>query len=82
VHYAATNAFLDALAVKRSAQGSSTLSVRFGPFSGSGMIGTEEERHLERVGLGCLNPGSLLTVLHRLVAASTAGLSAVNGRAW
>ena len=61
-HYAAANAFLDALAVKRSEQGSSTLSVRFGPFSGSGMVGTDEERYLERVGLGCLNPGSLLTV--------------------
>jgi NADP-dependent 3-hydroxy acid dehydrogenase YdfG len=62
-HYAASNAFLDALAVKRSGQGSSTLSVRFGPFSGAGMISTEEERLLlERVGLGCLDPGNLLTV--------------------
>jgi len=46
-HYAAANAFLDALAVKRSAQGSSTLSIRFGPFSGSGMIGTDEELVLQ-----------------------------------
>ena len=61
-HYAAANAFFDALAVKRSGLGSSTLSVRFGPFSGSGMVSTDEERYLERVGLGCLNPGSLLTV--------------------
>jgi hypothetical protein len=59
-HYAAANAYLDALAVMRSESGSasgSTVSVRFGPNAGTGMISADDERHLERVGVGALNPG-------------------------
>jgi acyl-CoA synthetase (AMP-forming)/AMP-acid ligase II/3-oxoacyl-(acyl-carrier-protein) synthase/acyl carrier protein len=77
-HYAAANAYLDALAVRRSASGHSTISVRFGPFAGTGMISAEDEQVLERVGLSALSPGCVLNVLRSLAGTAANGVVVAN----
>lgn len=77
-HYAAANAYLDALAVSRSESGRATVSVRFGPFAGTGMISAEDERHLERVGVGALRAECALNVIRGVIGAAASGVIAAN----
>ena len=74
-HYAAGNAFIDALAEReRSRQSLPTsrviISVRFGPISGTRMISTRDELRLKRLGLGCISPKCLFPVIERLLVLS------------
>ncbi|HEX4310702.1 MAG TPA: SDR family NAD(P)-dependent oxidoreductase [Acidobacteriaceae bacterium] len=66
-NYAAANATLDALAVRRRNQGLPGLSVQWGPWTGGGMA-----EHLkvdpERSGLGRLSPAEGIHALDRLLA--------------
>jgi malonyl CoA-acyl carrier protein transacylase len=67
-HYAAANAFLDALAHERRRLGLPALSVNWGPWLGGGLAGTNELRRLEHSGLRGLEPSAALHALETLVA--------------
>ena len=68
--YAAANAFLDQLALRRRALGLPGLSVGWGAWSGTGMgkrAGRREARYLEEVGIGWMTPYQGLAALERLL---------------
>nr|BBA66512.1 type I polyketide synthase [Actinoallomurus fulvus] len=64
--YAAANAYLDALAERRRAEGMPATSVAWGPWAGGGMVadGDAEDR-LRRQGLPAMDPGRALGELRR-----------------
>ena len=62
-HYAAANAFLDALMHTRQSQGLPATSVSFGPWAGGGMVGDESQKWLERGGVRALSPARALVGL-------------------
>ncbi|MGK4578820.1 type I polyketide synthase [Kitasatospora sp. HPMI-4] len=65
-NYAAANAFLDALAEQRRADGLAATSIAWGPWAGSGMATdrTLEER-LRREGVPPMTPESAIAALHQ-----------------
>nr|WP_171817432.1 type I polyketide synthase [Streptomyces viridosporus] len=68
-NYAPGNAFLDALAEERRAEGLVATSVAFGPWAGPGMAGrTGVGGLLARHGLLAMNPEDALTAMERAVA--------------
>jgi acyl transferase domain-containing protein/acyl carrier protein len=67
-HYAAANAFLDALAHERRRLGLPALSVNWGPWRGGGMAADDDIRQLERWGNRGLDPSAALRALDALVA--------------
>jgi len=69
-NYAAANAFLDALAHRRRAEGRPALSVNWGPWSEAGMAAALDERDRRRLaeqGVGSIEPEQGLDVLERLL---------------
>ncbi|MEV4921149.1 type I polyketide synthase, partial [Streptomyces tirandamycinicus] len=76
-NYAAANAFLDALAEQRRAEGLPATSVAWGPWAGAGMAdegGTLADR-MRRDGLTPLAADAALTALEQAVAQGTAHLT-------
>ncbi|WP_437594341.1 type I polyketide synthase [Sorangium sp. So ce1000] len=71
-HYAAANAFLDALAHARRSEGLPHVSVNWGPWAGGGMASPELLAELERIGIAALSPGDGLVMLERLVGSNVA----------
>ncbi|MFX3681339.1 MAG: SDR family NAD(P)-dependent oxidoreductase [bacterium] len=51
LHYSAANRFLDALAVHRRATALPALAINWGPWSGGGMAGKDEQQLLARMGI-------------------------------
>ncbi|MEZ0364409.1 SDR family NAD(P)-dependent oxidoreductase [Mycobacterium sp. pUA109] len=71
-HYAAANAFLDALAWQRHAEGRPGLTINWGPWAQVGMAaGTEQRRHLTGHGFAAMAPADGTRTLSHLLATST-----------
>lgn len=71
LHYSAANRFLDALAVHRRAIALPAVSINWGPWSGGGMAGAEEQQLLARMGITALSSTANLTALRNVLAAGT-----------
>ncbi|MDC0676176.1 type I polyketide synthase [Sorangium atrum] len=71
-HYAAANAFLDALAHARRREGRPYVSVNWGPWADGGMASPELLAELERIGITALSPGDALAMLERLAGGDVA----------
>lgn len=70
-NYAAANAFLDALAQHRAAQGLPAQSVSWGPWAGAGMAAALDEaawRRMERVGVRSIDPADGVAWLGQAMA--------------
>jgi NAD(P)-dependent dehydrogenase (short-subunit alcohol dehydrogenase family)/acyl carrier protein len=67
-HYAAANAFLDALAFERRRLGLPALTVNWGPWRGGGMASAASLEFLERVGQRGLIPEAALQSLEQAIA--------------
>ncbi|WP_410643623.1 SDR family NAD(P)-dependent oxidoreductase [Amycolatopsis sp. lyj-346] len=65
--YAAANAYLDALATRRHAQGRPGVSIAWGPWAGAGMAATVAT-DLHRRGLRPMSPSHALAALERTLA--------------
>jgi candicidin polyketide synthase FscB len=79
-NYAAANAFLDALAERRQAQGLVATSVAWGPWADVGLAvgNTILDDRMRRSGLTPMTPDAALAALQRAVAAGIATLTVVD----
>ncbi|GAA2247548.1 hypothetical protein GCM10010232_38490 [Streptomyces amakusaensis] len=76
-NYAAANAYLDALAERRRAQGLPATSIGWGPWAETGMAEDEAlTQRLRRSGLTPLPPDLAVTVLDRMLVGAGAGAGA------
>ena len=75
-HYAAGNAFLDAIAHHRHSLGLSGLSINWGPWADGGMVDDAIQALLKRVGLTAWQPQPALDRLGQLMAGSMVQMTA------
>ncbi|GAB3823380.1 type I polyketide synthase [Dactylosporangium cerinum] len=61
--YAAANAYLDALAQRRRAEGAPVLSIAWGPWGGGGMVHATAETPMHRRGVPLLDPAQALAAM-------------------
>jgi GNAT superfamily N-acetyltransferase len=79
-HYAAANAFLDALALTRHREGRPALTVNWGPWAGGGMATGDTLLEFERIGNYALQPARALERLDDALASGlpTATIAAID----
>ncbi|MFA7755831.1 SDR family NAD(P)-dependent oxidoreductase [Streptomyces sp. NRRL B-2790] len=73
--YAAANAFLDALALRRRARGLTATSVAWGGWAGGGMVDDAVQERGEKRGLGFMAPEPAISALHQAVEHDEATLT-------
>jgi acyl transferase domain-containing protein len=76
-NYTAANAFLDALAHYRRAQGRPAISVAWGPWAETGMAAsrdTRQQQRFSRQGVTMLEPATALSVLRELLGGAPANV--------
>jgi acyl transferase domain-containing protein/acyl carrier protein/NADPH-dependent curcumin reductase CurA len=77
--YAAANAYLDALAVRRRAEGRKATSVAWGPWAGGGMAAADgATEDLARRGLTALDPAEAVAALETALATDEPNVSIVD----
>ncbi|HYB36738.1 MAG TPA: SDR family NAD(P)-dependent oxidoreductase [Mycobacterium sp.] len=84
-HYAAANAFLDALAWHRRAEGLPALAINWGPWAEVGLVGRPEQlHHLRQQGIEAIPPVDGVQALSHLlqVAATQAAVLRVDWARW
>jgi NADPH:quinone reductase-like Zn-dependent oxidoreductase/NAD(P)-dependent dehydrogenase (short-subunit alcohol dehydrogenase family)/acyl carrier protein len=84
-NYAAANAFLDALAYQRRAQGLPALSINWGPWAEAGMaarLGEEAARRRAANGIGDIAPEAGLRAMERLLSDRSAIQAMVSPMDW
>ncbi|MET8204052.1 type I polyketide synthase, partial [Micromonospora taraxaci] len=67
--YAAANAYLDALAARRAAQGRPATAIAWGPWAGGGMADADVSAQLARRGVTAMNPARAIAALTHAVSA-------------
>ncbi|MFF8961102.1 type I polyketide synthase, partial [Streptomyces sp. NPDC014894] len=78
-NYAAANAYLDALAEQRHADGLAATSIAWGPWAEGGMAADEAlDARMRREGLPPMSPDAALTALRQSVASADAALLVVD----
>jgi FkbH-like protein len=77
-HYAAANAYLDALVDERRRRGLAGTSINWGPWKGGGMASDSHLEQFERVGNRGLDPTDAFTMLDRVVASNVARATVVD----
>ena len=79
-HYAAANAFLDALAWHRRAEGRPALSINWGPWAEVGLVTRPEQQlHLTQHGIGAMSAADGLRTLSYLLRLSTTQVAVLCG---
>ncbi|MGX7763593.1 type I polyketide synthase, partial [Streptomyces angustmyceticus] len=74
-NYAAANAFLDALAERRAAEGLPATSLAWGPWGGTGMASDESmARRMRRGGVSPLRPDLAIDAMETAIRSGTPGL--------
>jgi FkbH-like protein len=83
-HYAAANAFLDAVALTRHREGRPALTVNWGPWAGGGMASGDTLREFERIGSYGLQPARAFDRLEDALATGlpTATIAAIDWSAF
>jgi acyl transferase domain-containing protein/NAD(P)-dependent dehydrogenase (short-subunit alcohol dehydrogenase family)/acyl carrier protein len=78
-NYSAANAFLDALAHHRQAQGLPALTINWGVLGGEGYVARNERvaEFLARQGTGALSPGEVISILESFLSAGVAQAAAI-----
>ncbi|MGW0218737.1 SDR family NAD(P)-dependent oxidoreductase, partial [Micromonospora chokoriensis] len=66
--YAAANAYLDALAARRRAQGRPATAIAWGPWAGGGMADADVSTQLARRGVTAMNPSRAIAALAHAVS--------------
>ncbi|MBV8414100.1 MAG: SDR family NAD(P)-dependent oxidoreductase [Verrucomicrobia bacterium] len=81
-HYAAANHFMDTLASWRRTLSLPAISVSWGPWSGGGLMTTEAEQKLEKIGISSLQPEVALKTLEKLLLGAAAPQTVVANIDW